>query len=494
MESEVMKPEEINQSTRQNFVLLLIILIGCFTRLYFYTGHIFSDDAYYSYLSYTLLDGDFAGEYTGYPVFPLRIGFIVLTTFSMKLFGVNEFATIIFPFMFSLLNFLLVYKLTKLITNKNETAFTASFLIALFPTDIIFASIGFPDLINTFFINLGIYFLLKSFFKKKISQAFIGGFFFFISMQFKESIYYTFLLLIILSIYFLFKQKKLLPQLITGIFFILANYLLEGFVYLFLHNDFFYRITVTNINYSFSYYDFFPYTAQKLSGSKNYFRNIFDQIFLINLKSIFLRRFYLFLPFAAVIQTILNIKRKENKLLTFWFSGIVLLIAISTTSLTEYKPLDLTRSWYIYPVLMPVIILSSIFINRFSKDIRTSLLIIYFIGSIIMCFGYKKFFNTENLDSLKMFLKENSAKTIYTDHFTKYSVDLILNYQNKSGRISGERFNINKLNKGDWILFNKKHIEELQMQKFRFPDFRILDSKEFRKTASFNDFIFYEKL
>ena len=39
----------------------------------------------------------------------------------------------------------------------------AAFLMAFFPTDIIFATIGFPDLINVFFINLGIYFLIKSY-------------------------------------------------------------------------------------------------------------------------------------------------------------------------------------------------------------------------------------------------------------------------------------------------------------------------------------------
>ena len=154
------------------------------------------------------------------------------------------------------------------------------------------------------------------------------------------------MLLIILLVYFLLKKRQLNIQVLIGLIFIVCNFLIEGFVYLLLHNDFLYRITITNINYNYSYYDFFPYTAQKLSGTKNYFRNLFDQIFLINAKSVFLRRFYLFLPLVSVIQTFFSLKQKKHKLLLFWFWGTAILLIAFTTSFTGYKPLDLARSWY----------------------------------------------------------------------------------------------------------------------------------------------------
>lgn len=480
---------------KQYFQLTIIILFGVLLRLYFQIGHIFSDDAYYSYLSYSFVSGQFANDYLGYPVFPLRMGFIVLTSFSMMIFGNNEFATIVFPFIFSLINILLAYKLTKLLTKNENAAVSASLLAALFPTDVVFSSINFPDLINVFFINLGIYFLIKSYIQRKIFAAYLGGFFFFISMQFKENIYYFLILMILLTIYFLIKNKQIIPQLVIGIFFIVSNYVLEGLVYLFLYNDFLYRITITNINYSYSFYDFFPYTAQKLSDSKNYFKNLFDQIFLINAKSIFLRRFYLFLPILASIQSYFNFKKKELALLSFWFIGTAILLITLTTSFTEYKPLDLARSWYIYPLLMPAVILSSVFINRFSKNIKYGLIVIYTLGSFIMCFEYQIYFNSNNLNSVKSFLKDNPNKTIYTDHFTKYSVDLIREYNSdNSNRISGADFNFSQINSGDWILYNKRHIDELILQKFQFPDFSFLQSIQFKKVAAFNDFIFYEKL
>jgi hypothetical protein len=290
------------------------------------------------------------------------------------------------------------------------------------------------------------------------------------------------------------KQRQFIPQILIGLIFIAGNFLIEGFVYLLLNNDFFYRVTTTNINYEYSYYDFFPCTAQKFSGSKNYLKNLFDQIFLINIKSVFLRRFYLFLPIVAAFQTYFSFKKKEHLLLLFWFWGTTFLLIAFTTSFTEYKPLDLSRSWYIYPVLMPMVILSALFLNRFSKIVQNGLIIIYLLGSPIMCFAYQNFFDVKNLAALKDFLRENSTKMIYTDHFTKYSVDLIRNYQgNNSERILGSNFRLNQIHKGDWILYNKKHIEELRMQKYAFPDFNIINTNEFQKVAAFKDYIFYEK-
>jgi hypothetical protein len=99
---EINSLSKISSNKKQYLVLASILLIGLLARLYFQVGHIFSDDAYYSFLSYSLSNGDFANDYLGYPVFPLRFGFIGLTSFSMMIFGTNEFATIIFPLVFHL--------------------------------------------------------------------------------------------------------------------------------------------------------------------------------------------------------------------------------------------------------------------------------------------------------------------------------------------------------------------------------------------------------
>lgn len=481
---------------RTEIFLTLIILTGIILRVYFQIGHIFSDDAYYSYLSYTMIKGEFAKDYLGYPIFPLRITFLAITAFSYKIFGITEFSTIIIPFLLSIANLILTYKLARLLTGDVNVSLLSTLLMAFFPPDVVFATISFVDLPNIFFINLGIYFLYKSYKLSKNNLAFVAGIFFFISMQIKENIYYTAILLVILSVYILIKKKNLNIQIVIALLIILLNIVVEGIAYLILHNDFLYRFTILQQNYSYSYYDFFPYSAQKISKIKNYWRNLFDQIFIINIKSIFLRRFYLFLPIIASIKSLVNIRKKENLLLTFWFLGTLILLIAFTTSFTEYKPLDLKRSWYIYPLLMPMIIIIAIFLNKIKRNIRFALVCLYIIGGIIMCTHYEVYFDKENTSDLKSFIAENKQYKIFTDHFTKYSVDLIRGYPDlsKSERINGSVFGWDKVRNGDWILYNQKHIEELKLQKYTFPDFSILESGLFSRLKNFGDFIIYEKV
>jgi hypothetical protein len=252
---------------------------------------------------------------------------------------------------------------------------------------------------------------------------------------------------------------------------------------------------MTEQNYNFCYYNFFPHTAQKYSDSKSFWGNLFDQVFLINGRSVFLRRFYLFLPLVAAIQGIFNFKKKEYILLTYWFLGTLLLLMAFTTSVSGYKPLDLQISWYVYPLFMPMVLLSSIFINKFKIYLKYGLIIIYVVGAFIMCTHYEVYFNKENEDQFKKFLRDNPEKFIFTDHFTKYSIDLIRGYNKKniSERIIWKNFNLNKIREDDWIVYSKKHIDELKMQKFQFPDFDILNSSPFEEVKAFKDFIVYGK-
>ena len=68
------------------------------------------------------------------------------------------------------------------------------------------------------------------------------------------------------------------------------------------------------------------------------------------------------------------------------------------------------------------------------------------IGGIIMCSHYEIYFDKQNISELKSFIKENPHHKIFTDHFTKYSVDLLRNYSDPSNseRISGKDFNWKK--------------------------------------------------
>jgi 4-amino-4-deoxy-L-arabinose transferase-like glycosyltransferase len=477
--------------------LILIVLLAIIVRFYFYTGHIFSDDAYYSFLGYSLLNGNLPSHFFGYPIFPLRINEIFLYALSFKLFGINETATIIFPFIFSILNIFLTYSLTKLLTKNESISLLASFLVALFPTDVVFATIAFPDLINVFFINLGIFFLIKAFQSTKIWFSILSGVPFFISMQFKENMFYFVILLFAAWIYCLIKKRSSHYLLLIPIIFVCFNFFIEGVYYLITQGEFFYRLKATQANYIYSYYDFFPQTAYKAMGSnKSYFLALLYQIFVINIRSVFLRRFYLFLPIIAIIQSFINFKKKQNWLLIFWFIGLAVLLIGFTTSLNQYKPLDLHRSWYIYPLLMPIVILSALFLYKLKNYVKYFAICLCIIFSIIMCKSYETFFNTQTNQEFKKFIRENSEEVIYTDFFTKYSIDLLWGYKNEQNlkKILGQDFDLTDIPVGDWVIYNKKHVDELKLQKHKFPKFTVLDSNKFKEIVSFGDFNVFERV
>lgn len=482
---------------KSKIYLALILLFAVIIRFYFCIGHIFSDDAYYSFLGYSLLKGGLPIHFFGYPIFPLRINEIFLYALSFKLFGINETATLVFPFVFSILNIILTYYLAKLLTKSESISLMSSFLVAIFPTDIVFSTIAFPDLINVFFINLGIFLLIKSFKSKKASLSILSGLSFFISMQFKENMIYFAILLFAAWLYLLIKKKPLHYLVLIPILFVCLNFLTEGIYYLISTGDFLHRFTVTYANYHYSYYDFFPQTAYDAIGNdKSYFVALLYQVFVINLRSVFLRRFYLFLPLIALLQTFINILRKQDKWLTFWFLGLAILLIGFTTSLTQYKPLDLHRSWYIYPLMMPIVILSSMFLSGLKNNIKYSVVCLLFIFSFVMCRSYETYFNKNDLRKFKDFVRENPSRVIYTDPFTKYSIDLLRDYKNKdvSERILGKDFNFMKIPYGDWVIYNRKHLDELKLQKHKFPKFNILDSENFKKIAFIGDYKIFERV
>lgn len=113
-----------------------------------------------------------------------------------------------------------------------------------------------------------------------------------------------------------------------------------------------------------------------------------------------------------------------------------------------------------------------------------------------MSYNYTTYFNINELNKLKEFLRINSEKNIYTDHFTKYSIDLIDGYPEflRTNRILGSQFDLNEVKKGEWVLYKYEHINELIEQGHTFPNFDILQTDLFFKLFESDDFIIYEKI
>lgn len=489
----------MNFNIQEKYLRLIffsIIALGLALRFYFYLGHVFSDDAYFSYLSYTLYAGDFGRDYLGYPVSLLRFNLHLLTALAFSVFGPNELAASVFPMLFSVANLFLVYYLAKLISKSSTVALTALFLMALFPTDVIFAGLDFADAFSAFFINLGIYFLLLAREKESMLHAVFAGLSFALSVQFKINVFYIAVLLSCLLVYDFLKKKKANPYLLLSLSFIALDLVIEAFIYYKLNGNFLYRFKLTEQNYLFGRNDFFVEgSAFGYAGEGQYWPALFKMLFIYNPKAVFLRRFSMFLPVLALLQSFLCIKKKEHRLPAFWFLGLAFLYLFFTSSFGAYRPLVQRFTWYIYPLFMPAVLLSALFLTRLKKRMLFLMLLLYFAGSLYMCVQYQRFFNKDNNEAFKSYLKENETALIYSDHFTKYSIDLLDGYKQplRTRRILGKDFDARKIKSGALVVFHQKHIKELQGQGFTFPEFFLMPDSAYLKVASFGDFFIYKK-
>ena len=90
-------------SRRTLIALFAIILFAAAIRALLFRGYVGLDDAEYSRFAYNLSHGSLQPDgYTGPGVFPLRIGLIGPTAAIFRVFGVNEWTMVLFPFVLSL--------------------------------------------------------------------------------------------------------------------------------------------------------------------------------------------------------------------------------------------------------------------------------------------------------------------------------------------------------------------------------------------------------
>lgn len=471
-------------------LIFSIIITGILIRIYFYSGHVFSDDAYYFELSKLISQNSPLSNYLGYPIFKLRIFFNFLNALMLKIWGIKEISLIILPFTVSVLNLFLIYYIAKELFHDKRIQLIALFLVTFFPVEIIFSTIGFPDSFNLLIINFSLLIFYKAYTSKNLTKSFYAGILISISLLVKENAIYYLILFLIFLIYILLSKKSINNSLLVVIVVAFFFLIIEGLIYYVINGDFLYRLKILNQNYHYSYYDFFPNSAKKITHSDNFLVNVIFQI-VLNLKHIFLRRFYLLLPLLALFISIYNIYIKRDLLISKFFLLLSALLIAFTTDLFIYRPMNLERSWYIFPLIMPSVLIVSSFLNRFSYRFIIIILTFYFAGSILMSNSYREYFHTENNSIVKNFIRNHKTSSLYTDHFTKYSIDLISGCDTIAVSLTNSSISLDSIKNHSLLLYNKKHLDELTLQGYNFPTlFELLNSNE-RPVFTAGDFIVY---
>lgn len=460
----------------------MLLLFAAIMRIMFYSGHIFSDDSYYVKVASDFLNVGEVG-YLGYPVMKNRIAHIFTTALSFRLFGINEIASIIIPFFCSLGSIFIVYNFAlKLYDQNKNVALLSAFLMAILPTDIAFATIAFADVQASFCFYFSLYLFYIAIEKNKTGFVVLAGLLAVTALWFKSIVIFGFVLLLLLMFYGLFTRKFRIKYFIAYFFVIGVMLLIEAAINAFSFSDPLRRLHLMEMNYTFSWYDFYPQAL----GEGNEPGFISYLLFLFsNIKYLFLRRFYLFLPLVAIIPAIFNLVNGKHKLISYWYFGLILMFLFFSTSISAYRPISLEQSWYLFPLFIPVVLIVGEYISRFSVKTRIAVMSLLVIFSIFMNFEYRAYFDVEAKKEFKEYVSNIEGKQIFSDHHTKYGVELTREYRDVN--------NVKLLDKlklyakpGDLIVISKKKLDELKLQGFdyKFKDY-VKTSKQIGKYGEF---------
>ncbi len=159
-------------SSRQSlFILLLILLLFVFTRLYKITEippSVYWDEASIGYNAYSILKTgqdewgrNFPLGFEAFGEYKLPV-YIYTTAFFIKLFGLNEFAVRISAVLFSLGVVIVSFLLAKRITKDSKVGMLTAFFVTISQWFFIISRTGFEATTGLFFFISGIYFFISA--------------------------------------------------------------------------------------------------------------------------------------------------------------------------------------------------------------------------------------------------------------------------------------------------------------------------------------------
>jgi len=161
MESRCNSLDGLKQGLAKNAIPLILsvtIVAAAILRAHYFSGLGFSDDLEYSLDAFCIADGCFSHSRT---LLQLRLGMLLPIAFFYKTLGVNEWALAAYSFLCSLGSIVLVYHLGKMLCNK-WVGLLASCLLAFYPLDLEYATTASPDVPQSLFNGLAVYFFLAA--------------------------------------------------------------------------------------------------------------------------------------------------------------------------------------------------------------------------------------------------------------------------------------------------------------------------------------------
>ncbi|MBN4049061.1 glycosyltransferase family 39 protein [archaeon AH-315-M20] len=413
------KLNEKNIFGNTKLLLFIIVLLGLILRLTFFSGIGTSDSLVYTKYTYNIDKGI---DPNSTLTLSTRLGLIYSTAFSYKLFGINDFSSVIFVLLTSIGSIILIFYFGKLLFNK-KIGLMAAFLLSFFPLDVVYATKLLADIPSAFFMGLGIYIFLYSEIKSKLRYGigyFLSGVFIGIGYFIRESV----LLIILFFIIYILYKKEIKKKYFLVPLGVLLIFAIETLIFFTLTGDPLFRSHASQ-----------QYLAEA-SVEHNYFGRLDFPTGLFHYPHLILTNnllsFFYIVIFIAIIYFIIN-KKKETYTLMFWFIPLLLYLSFGSGSFTQYIPLRAVDR-YLSIITIPGILLMAFFLTEkkalIKRVIMPLVLIILITTSVAFVYVREDRHLLDSIRELYPYL-ETLDKTVFIDDRSLKALVYVSGYNNQ---------------------------------------------------------------
>ncbi|MBP5202229.1 glycosyltransferase family 39 protein [bacterium] len=391
----------------------IFMLISLILRLVTFMGISEGDDLSYTLLANRFANGDFAANF----IFDIRWVVYVPVALLYKIFGVNDFTSLLPTMLYGIAGVWLAYKVVLEETDR-LTASLATLLYLSFPIILIYGNFLQVAPSLEFFTLLTVYSFQRGIKSEKIGWFVLGGFaiggIFFART--------TGLFIAPLASFYVWYRKgfnrKTVLWIACAALCSLVPPIIQGFVYLNVHNDFFHHITISRkgVDYMDRMFDVDP------KDLFFYIRTMFTHGNFANWMMFGLNGYFIAASTLACIVLVCMKKAGKETLFFIWFISYFLFMTFAPTSLSPYTTL-IRNTRYAIIFLLPVCAIYGIFLNKMlregNKALQITAVVIFltiFISNIAFSVYDSQRFKdrrTEQKSSVEALLKEYPDALFY---------------------------------------------------------------------------------
>ena len=341
----------------------LFMILAFILRLVTFMGISEGDDLSYTLLAHRFANGDFAANF----IFDIRWVVYVPVALLYKIFGVNDFTSLLPTMVYGISAVWLAYKIVLEETDR-LTASIATLLYLSFPIVLIYGNFLQVAPSLEFFTLLTVYSFQRGIKSEKTGWFILGGFaiggIFFART--------TGLFIAPLASFYVWYRKgfnrKTVLWIACAALCSLVLPAVQGLVYLSVHGDFFHHIAISRkgIDYQDRMFDVDP------KDLFFYIRTMFTEGNFANWKMFGLNGYSIAASTLACIILICMKKAGKEVIFFIWFVSYFLFMTFAPTSFSPYTTL-IRNVRYAIIFLLPVCAIYGIFLKRMLKSGRTAL-------------------------------------------------------------------------------------------------------------------------